>query len=337
MRIRSAFFLIVLVPFLFTSCSTEIDFADDWKENTILYGLLNPKDSHHVIKIGRSFLDASTNAYKTSNNIDSLYYNEIEVKLYAFQNNELKDSFLFNEVMLNDKDSGTFHFPDYKAYEMSSYLNANYQYKLEISTPLGNKVTSTTDLIGTDYNVIRPSALSKVNFTIDNAHRVMFTLPDNTYDFYVEFELFYTEEKGGNDTAKSIRLSLFNEVNTDYNYGETVEIEYPGKSLYNTLKNKIPVDNNVRRTADSAQYHFYFKGEHLSNYIRAGNAQSGLSQTQVVLDYSNIKNGYGILSSVYNHTVYSKNLADIFKDSLACGYITKDLNFLDRNGLLGCP
>tara|TARA_B100000683_G_scaffold162305_1_gene156438 strand:+ start:128 stop:1141 length:1014 start_codon:yes stop_codon:yes gene_type:complete len=323
---------------ILNACKTEIDVTGPWKENAAIYGLLNPNDSVHYIRIHRAYLDSQRSALEITQIEDSIYFDSLDIMAYAYSNNYIIDSFGLNRSILNNKDSGMFKYPEQAVYSFHKMLNSDYKYHFKINNPTtGYQASASTQIIESDVYVLRPGELSKINFVSDKVHKVDFRLPKYAFDIEIYVELFFTETIGATSNTDSIKVQLYRLTNTEFDAGEIINVEYPGKSFYSTLKNQIKEVPNIKRSADSIQYHFYFRGEHLSNYIRASYAQSGISGSQALLEYSNVENGNGIVSSVTEKHIYSKELAPIFKDSLACSYLTKKLNFLDRNDLLSCP
>src|ERR1039458_2292444 len=63
------------------SCSNKLDVYTQYKETTIVYGLLNQKDTTHYIKINKAFLGPG-NALQIAQVYDSISYaNQLTVQL----------------------------------------------------------------------------------------------------------------------------------------------------------------------------------------------------------------------------------------------------------------
>jgi hypothetical protein len=48
--------LLLLIPLAFTSCETDFELNAEWKDITIVYGILNQNDTAHYIRIQKAFL-----------------------------------------------------------------------------------------------------------------------------------------------------------------------------------------------------------------------------------------------------------------------------------------
>ena len=83
-------FLIILT--VFSSCETEFNVNADWKEVTVIYGLLDQSQDKQYIRINKAFLDPNQNAFDVAKDFDSIYferdtpyvYNTIISILYTF-------------------------------------------------------------------------------------------------------------------------------------------------------------------------------------------------------------------------------------------------------------
>jgi hypothetical protein len=64
----------IIILLLFTTCNDDFDVNADWKDITIVYGLLsvNEADSIHYIRINRAFLNEKTSAIAVAKESDSI-------------------------------------------------------------------------------------------------------------------------------------------------------------------------------------------------------------------------------------------------------------------------
>ncbi len=78
-------FLLIAISFIFpaffVACETDIDVTAEYKDITIVYGLLSRNDSVHYLRINKAFLgDGNVMEYVT-NADSSSYYDNLEVTL----------------------------------------------------------------------------------------------------------------------------------------------------------------------------------------------------------------------------------------------------------------
>ena len=80
MKKITSLFLLVLT--LFFSCETEFNVNADWKEVTVVYGLLDQSQDKQYVRINKAFLGPE-DAYMMASESDSINYNpnNLEVKI----------------------------------------------------------------------------------------------------------------------------------------------------------------------------------------------------------------------------------------------------------------
>ena len=111
---NSVFYLLSAFVLLFSSCKNDFDVIDDYKETTIVYSLLNFKDTSQYIRIQKAFLGEG-NAYLMAQQSDSIYpdTSDFIVTLQKINNGTAIDSFIrFSPVTGIQKEEGLFtNFP----------------------------------------------------------------------------------------------------------------------------------------------------------------------------------------------------------------------------------
>src|SRR6188508_2297236 len=69
-------YAVFLSVFFFFSCSNELDITADYKETTVIYGLLNQNDTAQYVQIFKGFLDDNMSALVIAQNPDSIFYDD---------------------------------------------------------------------------------------------------------------------------------------------------------------------------------------------------------------------------------------------------------------------
>lgn len=112
--------LVVLTAFGI-GCNTEIDILTPNSETIpIVYGLLDPFDSIHSVRIQRSFLISDREGAKLQDP-DSLYFNNVEVWIRGIANDETKWVYPLEKSFI-DKDSGAFTGENHHVYQLRDTL-----------------------------------------------------------------------------------------------------------------------------------------------------------------------------------------------------------------------
>ena len=88
--------LLFLSLIFITSCSTKLDVNAEYKDITVVYGLLNQNDSIHYIKINKAFI-GDDNAYYMAADPKLSNYNPADLDVYMeeWRNGQYITSFSF--------------------------------------------------------------------------------------------------------------------------------------------------------------------------------------------------------------------------------------------------
>jgi hypothetical protein len=156
---------------VFWTCSTEMDILDNWKETSIVYGLLDQTQPKQDIRIQKAFLGPD-NALAMAQVFDSInYMNQLNVRLQDFDaNGNLQFEYTMSPDTNYNKEPGIFAYPKQIIYSMNTPFSmpTDHKYKLVIDNTLtGNHVESSTTLVQ-NYNITRPLGPS-VNFVKINS------------------------------------------------------------------------------------------------------------------------------------------------------------------------
>ena len=337
MMSKKVLFVVLAFSFCLASCKKK-DFSlnGEYEDVTILYGLLNPKDSVHYLKIYKSFLTEG-NAYDAAKNINNFsYIDSIEVTLEEYEGEKLLRTFSFDTTTAIPKDSGIFAYPLQILYKTTADLNEDYIYKVGIRNLYTNKkVVASTPLVGKlklKYPMFYINKNNTITF-IPQKQELEYNKGNNVAYYEASFELYYTEvlKNGSRRQPESIVWNVGN-TTTEYIY-------YVGETFLRKIKEGVKEDNQVDyRFIDSVLLHIYTASNDLYLYIQSTAASTGLNQER--WDYTNVKsyawedgayvedgNALGVLSSRGVNTWMFKEISDVTYDSLLFGRYTGHLKF----------
>lgn len=304
-------------------CNNDLDIFDDWKDHTIVYGLLNPTDSLQIIRISKSFL-GDGDAYQMAQINDSIYYNKpMNVELLQLLNGNVVRTITLHKDSSIARDSGVFAYQKNYYFVTSETINEETDYKLHVSIN-GKEVSSKTKTIG--YFSLQ-DVPSQVSFTPSN-FKFKIKTPANARIFQPVFRFFYYDVTA-TDTIKNyldINLSVY--TSTSIDGGELISIEYPGNSFFESIGNKIKTDDNIIKrivAKNSFQIIVYAGSNELYAYIQVSGPSTGLTMDKP--SYTNIDNGLGLFTSRYTKYDLFRQLAQRTIDTLSQGQKTKQLKF----------
>ncbi len=324
---KKTFFILGIfsaLAFLY-QCKNDLDVFDDWKDHTIVYGLINPTDSLQIIRISKSFL-GDGDAYQMAQINDSIYYNKpMTVQLLQMSNGNIVRTITLHKDSSIARDSGVFAYQKNYYFVTSETINEETSYKLLINID-GKEINSETKTIG--YFTLQ-DVPNTVSFT-PSSFKFKIKTPANARVFQPVFRFYYYEITATDTIKKQLDIKLSVYSSTSIDGGELINIEYPGNSFFEAIANKISIDNNViKRIAakNSLQIIIYAGSNELFAYLQVSGPSTGLTMDKP--SYTNINNGLGLFTSRYSKYDLIKFLSSRTIDSLAHGQKTYKLKFLD--------
>ena len=167
MKILKLFVVTALLIVLFNRCSTDVDIYSDYKDITIVYGILDKSDDTLWIKVTKAFL-GSGNALEFAQNPDSSNYPyKLDVELTAIKNGSEIQKFIFDTITIHNKQAGdsVFYYPDQLMYYAvrTAALNSEAVYHLSIKKSKGD-IEAQTSVIP-DFPITYP--VSRINFNYE--------------------------------------------------------------------------------------------------------------------------------------------------------------------------
>lgn len=294
------FFLKVLaVSLIFLqlqSCSTDVDNYADYKDITIVYGLLETNSDTTFLKITKAFLGPG-NAFVMAQNPDSSNYSgKLDVRLQGKKENNNLPEIILDTITKHNKLAGDsiFYFPQQKLYYTTSYIDPLATYTLKVNR--GTHVIEATTNLVQDFSIIQPA--NKFNFAATTGTLVKWRAAKNGKRHEVVL-IFNFEElfPGSSDTIKRQMVwNMGTKTAKTAEGSEDLDVSYNGEDFFTRLASVIDVNAlNVKRFAGNVDLYISSGGTDLTTYIEV-NAPSN-SIVQEVPQFSNIENGYGIFSS----------------------------------------
>ena len=339
---------VLLMIISLVSCKPDVELASDYKDVTVVYGLLNPLDQYQYIKIYKGYL-TKDNALVWAQDLDNIsYYNDITVKLEEYfpesAGGELRYTYVLDTVMSIPKNYGVFASPTQVLYRMKKPIREGYRYRLVIENKnTGRVVTSeTTTISNMAFNIPLGTShsVSTINLNKDDPWSVGFkvnTWPENAYavDAYVTFRYIEKNKVTGDTVHKAVRDVC---VTPGFIMGN--ETTFKPNVIYRILQENIDVNDNVWRFPDTYEcidiklwacddvYYKYYKTAQPSSSI----VQDRVNYTNIEAD-DNMALGF-FASRTYYLRTFRLDVINHNEDSLAYGQWTKNLNFRPYTDLL---
>lgn len=328
--------LLILSIFFILSCDDEFKINADWKDVTIVYGLLNTNetDSIHYIRINRAYLNENTNALMLAQVADSTNYQDsLFVRLECYRNNNYQSGkdIIFYKVPNEHKDSGIFAQSSQYLWASPalSILDPKNEYKLLITnTSSGKEIKSRTAIVDNIVPIFPRDGL-KVTINPVNDLNIQWLSGPKAFFYDITAEIFYNEyvrSKPEEKIRKKIVWPLVRSLhpkNTEV--AEEMKITIPGENFFELLKDNIDVDISMEREFLRMDFIYAAGGEEIYNYINVNKPSIGTVQKKP--EYTNIDNGLGVFSS-RNQNVISVKITPFTLLEIQGHEKTLNLNFV---------
>lgn len=311
-KISQFFLLFLILGTLFNACSTKVDLYTNYKEITVIYGLLDSKSDTNFIRINKAFLGPG-DAKEISLIDDSCNYpgkldaRIIEYRAAGMSNNYVQTRVLPLDTMtIDNKEPGVFYSPMQKIYYTKERIHNNteqFRYKYDLEVDRGDTVIrSSTNMVGSSTFTVANSSLNFENS--DKTGEVSWFYCPNAAIYEVTFTFYFTEHYASGKTEErsiSWKCGTYPTTSLTMSNGK-YKVAYSKKSLITELKEYLERttlhdQSIVRRTI--ADYPLKVTiaagGDDLYNFITVNGPSSSLVQN--INEYTNIVGGYGVFSS----------------------------------------
>lgn len=309
------FSLLLLTLFIYTGCETDFDVNADWKDITIVYGLLSQGDTTHFVKINKAFL-GDANAYDMAQIRDSSEYKSISVIVEEYQDDVKIGEYHLQDTLINNKsttgqygDEGIFYAPEQTLYYFTDpSLNQNSRYKLVVTIGENEKqVTAETELVD-DFLFTFPPKGFPVSFAtstdyVSQSIKWVTAKDAKRYDALLIF--YYDDWKvSGADTIvvpRSIQWGLETKKSFDTDGGKEMKLTLNGEEFYQLVANKVlditEEPDVIKRWPRDVEIIVTVAGDDLNTYIEVNSPSTGIVQERP--EFTNVDNGIGIWSTRY--------------------------------------
>ena len=299
--------VILLMAIGFFSCETDIDVNAEPTDITVVYGLIDPADTIHYLKINKAFLGEGSALDLAANSSNYTYTDdELSVQLDGNDKNYLLTR-VTDEI---PKEAGIFDNRTnvlYKFTEPNINRNATYTLKI-VNTKLNKEVTAETKIIG-NSSVSSPKVTNTLGFWSGNVSSGKYVSETVTVSSgenigriqaYLVFNYteYYTLASGIAPVAKKVTINLGEEkvINSS---SDRLNYLLKGQSFIDNIKAHVAANSTVanfsHRELENLSVELSIAGSELSTFMEASAPSTTVNQDKP--NYTNIENGIGIFSS----------------------------------------
>ena len=311
-KIILSFLLFFLLGSVFTNCSTEVDLYTDYKDITVIYGLLDIQSDTNYVRISKAFIgpgDANEIALidDSSNYPRKLDARIIEYRASASGGNYVQTRVLPLDTMtIHNKKPGTFYSPNQLVYFTKERINRNtdaHQYMYELLVDRGDTVLSAkTGVVGGGNFRIANNLL---DFKEASGTNTVSWFPSPNAEMYEVYFTFNFNEI--NSSGQTFERSISWKVGTYPVSSLTLvnnnkySVSYSKNALFRELEDFFEHNNTpniVKRTVlgtTPMTITISAGGVDLYNFITVNSPSSSI--VQIIPEYTNVIGGYGVFSS----------------------------------------
>lgn len=315
------------------SCNKKLTVNADWRDITVVYGLLSQNEDTSFIKITKAFLGEGDALQFAKVPDSSTFPDKLDVKLEAWSGSTLVKTYDFDTITIHTKEAGDsiFYYPSQLVYfNATGHLDQNNTYKLKITHKKTGVVDSATTKLVHNFAVDIPDPfIKRTEYTAGHNFEVKFEPAYGGKRYQLVIRFHYLETTSGGTVPKSFDWLLFNNMQVADPYDPApvaIETFFNGDIFYTVVAGNIKEDPNVTsRAARGVDYIFSVASEDLNTYMEV--TEPSLSIIQERPSFSNIYNGIGLFSSRLINEIDSITLGPNTLNALKTNPLTSKLKF----------
>lgn len=339
MNIKFFFYLCALLVIL-TGCTPEFSTNEDYQDVTITYGLLNPNDSAHYVKIYKGFL-TDDSPLELASQMESIYYDSIDVVLEEYLTASTPNRTITMERTREiPKDIGIFPNPIQELHYTKARLNQNARYRLKITNKYtGREVYADTKIVN-DFYLERPSNNGGVSIFRSSVSKCRISKPINgfQYEIYQIFNYIEVNNITGEQTEHSFRRKL-GSAYIEEDETNSYEMNYVPNLLLMALGTNLTPKENVSRYINDyfcIEFEVWVVEKSYATYYFLSNETSITADNRMA--FTNFVSEDHLAYGFFSSRNMTRNLCQIdnrSEDSLISGQYTKHLGFRPHTDLPG--
>ncbi len=322
--------LLVGLLLLTYSCETDLELAS-YKEISIVYGLIDIRDTAQYVRINRGF-STSNDPYNYTMINDSVNYSQDAFEVFL---EEYKDGYMTGEPVKYEpvdrqKEPGLFSNESNCVYKTTEHIHKDCEYKLRvINRNTGNEIWAKSTVLGGitfEESFDWERALYRVNYYAEPLPEYDGSLNNEDHEHYI-MRFLYWEYANGETLHKYVdwvpSMEQFKAMNDDDTTYQLFD-EY-----YEYLATQILVDPTVKRRARGVDYMIALPGKELQSFIIVYEQPTN---PHFFPEYTNVHNGSGVFGSKYKYTYFGLMLKRRTIDTISWGKHLYHHRFVDSYG-----
>ncbi len=322
------FLLAGIAAAVLPACNSDLDVTAPYKENTVVYALLDKESTTQFVKINKAFLGPG-NAFVYAQVPDSSEYrdDQLQAVVQEVKNGAVVQTYALNDTLL-PHDPGIFAGPFHKLYYFNAFLDSSATYRLE-ATAKGNHVSAQTSIVAkvAPGNAILNNPLRLAQSVGDYGMQLIrWTSAANGKRYEISYRFNWDEVSGTDTVHKSFTQVLGTVISNGITGGEAMEMRMEGQPFFQTVALRVGSTPGVtRRIFRGVDILWAVAGPDLHLYLQLNSPISGLVEDRPT--FTNVDNGYGLFTSRRFMELHKPDLHDDTDRELVEGQYTGGLLF----------
>ncbi|MBS1940007.1 MAG: DUF4249 family protein [Bacteroidetes bacterium] len=287
-----------IAALLLPACNQDLDVTAPYKENTIIYALLDRDSTTQYVRINKAFLGPG-NAFVYAQVPDSTEYQDgqLQAEVQAIKNGVVVNTYALRDTLL-PHDPGTFAGPTHKMYCFNAVLDSSATYRI-MATAKGNQVSAATAVVGAirpfSSTIAQPLRLVPLGGGYAD-QTIRWLSSENGSRYELSYRFNWDEVSGSDTVSKSFTQAIGTVFSSDLVGGQTMDTKMGGEAFFQTVALRVGNNPNVtQRIFRGIDLMWAVAAPDLNLYMQVASPISGLVEERPV--YTNVENGYGLFSS----------------------------------------
>jgi hypothetical protein len=293
-----------LVIVVLGSCNDKLDLTAPYKENTIVYAVLDADSTIQYVKINKAFL-GDGNAFVYAQVPDSTEYtdDQLQAEVRAVKNGVTIATYALHDTVL-PHDPGIFAGPMHKLYYFNTdaigpvKLDSSATYRIDI-TAKGNSVSAETPVVGwiKPTGAIYSQPLRLVSVGGGYATQIInWKSSVNGKRYEVSYRFHWDEVTPTDTMHRSFDQPLGTFVSNNTAGNESMVAALDGESFFHTVALRVGNDPDViQRIFRGVDIIWAVAGNDLHTYLQLNSPISGIVEDRP--SFTNVTNGYGLFTT----------------------------------------
>lgn len=288
------------------SCEEDFNMNAEYKDISVLFGLIDPGTDTIFLKINKAFLGEGNVMEMAKIEDSSIYVNGLNATIEEWESGGLSKSYTLDTITIKNKEEGIFYNPYQIIYYTKYEPNTNREYRLKLEVN-GKTVTAKTNLVKY-FSIDKPSAGSKfISFRPGTESDIQWESAVNgkRYEVMIRFKYKEVWNSTPDTVYKYVDWGMGTKKSSDSDGGEEMKVSYSNDGFYQVLSDRIPYDDaseedNVKaRYTNDVDFIIAVAATELNTYMEVNEPSNSIIQERP--EYTNVSNGTGIFSSRFRN------------------------------------